>query len=363
MTMINKPQPVAVMCFSSGTGGMERSAVRLAKFLSTITTVVLFCKKDSFTEKLYHEEDVDFACEAISFISRKFSPSMLFGVKKAVKKHQLKNVIFFGASELKTLHFSFLYLDINMIVWHGTTKSRPKRDFIHNLVYSNVNYHVALSEHLIRNVKEIVPLTPDVAYRVIRPSFDFEVKTRQGSFSDESETAILHVGRVAYGKGQLDAVRACDSLSSNARPFRLRLVGSADSSDYIDKVKGAIKHSAIDQFVSLEGYVENVNTYLEDTDILLFPSSGEGMPNAFIEALHYDIVCIAYSNTVFPEFIEMGFHVHLVKNQDVEALSAKLAQVISDLAEEKRLSKGNMALAKGYFSVGRELDEWREVLV
>ncbi len=116
--MKKTPQPVAVMCFSSGNGGMERSAVRLAKFLSTITTVVLFCKKDSFTERLYHEEDVDFACEAINFCSRKFSPSMLFGVRRAVKKHQLKNVIFFGASELKTLHFSFLSLDINLIVWN-----------------------------------------------------------------------------------------------------------------------------------------------------------------------------------------------------------------------------------------------------
>ena len=134
--MNNVSQPVAVMCFSSGAGGMERSAVRLAMFLSTITTVVLFCKKDSFTERLYYEENRSFSCEAIDFISRKFSPAMLFGVKSAVKKHDVKNVIFFGASELKTLYFSFRPFDINLIVWHGTTKSRPKRDFLHNLVYS-----------------------------------------------------------------------------------------------------------------------------------------------------------------------------------------------------------------------------------
>lgn len=361
--MKKTPQPVAVMCFSSGTGGMERSAVRLAKFLSTITTVVLFCKKDSFTEKLYKEEDVDFACEAINFCSRKFSPSMLFGVRRAVKKHQLKNVIFFGASELKTLHFSFLSLDINLIVWHGTTKSHPKRDYLHNLVYSDVNCHVALSEHLIRNVKEIVPVTPAMKYRVIRPSFDFEVMTREQGIEENKRISILHVGRVAYGKGQLDAVLACDSLKSSDLSFCLKMVGSADSSNYINEVKQAIENSSIKESVSLEGYVESVNTYLEKTDILLFPSSGEGMPNAFIEALHYDIVCIAYANTVFPEFLEMGFHVHLVKDSDIDALSTKLNQVVSDLEKEKQLSKHNMVLAKGYFSVDRELDEWREVLV
>jgi len=360
--MKKTPQTVAVMCFSSGTGGMERSAVRLAKFLSTITTVVLFCKKDSFTENLYHEEGDDYACEPIDFISRKFSPSMLFGVRAAVKQHAIKNVIFFGASELKTLYFSLRSSDINMIVWHGTTKSKPKRDFLHRLVYSDVNYHVALSNHLIRNVKEIVPLTPGAAYKVIRPSFDFEVKTRR-SEDKNAEISILHVGRVAYGKGQLDAVLACDALYQQGVAFKLSMVGSADNSNYINEVMAAIESSDIKESVSLEGYVASVNSYLEKADILLFPSSGEGMPNAFIEALHYDIVCIAYSNTVFPEFIDMGFHVHLVADGDVGALASTLTQVVSNLDEEKRLSQANMALAKTYFSVERELDEWREVLV
>jgi hypothetical protein len=128
-------QTVAVMCFSSGTGGMERSAVRLARFLSSITNVVLVCKKASFVERLYREEQADYACEAIPFLSRTFSPSMLFGARSVITRHDVKNVIFFGASELKTLHFSFLGKKLNLVVWHGTTKSRPKRDFIHNLIY------------------------------------------------------------------------------------------------------------------------------------------------------------------------------------------------------------------------------------
>ena len=351
------------MCFSSGNGGMERSAVRLARFLSTITTVVLVCKKGSFVEQLYHEEQADYVCEAIDFFSRKFSLSMLFGARSVVDRHDIKNVIFFGASELKTLHFSFINKDLNLIVWHGTTKSHPKRDFFHNLVYSSVNFHVALSEHLIRNVKNIVPETPDVKYRVIRPSFDFDVNTKNKKVSDNDEISIVHVGRVAYGKGQVDAVLACSALNKRDVAFKLKLVGSADSSDYIDKVEQAITGSHMEGSVSIEGYVESVNAYLEQADILLFPSSGEGMPNAFIEALHYNIVCIAYDNTVFPEFLDMGFHVHLVKDSDIAALTDKLVQVVSDLDNEKLKSAKNMALSKDYFDVGRELSEWKEVLV
>ena len=362
MILNSAPQTVAVMCFSSGTGGMERSAVRLARFLSTIVTVVLVCKKGSFVENLYHEEGSDYACETINFISRKFSPSMLFGVRSVIDRHVVKNVIFFGASELKTLHFSFLRKKLNLIVWHGTTKSRPKRDFFHNLVYSDVDHHVALSKHLINNVKTIVPETPGVSYNVIRPSFDFDVISNEKKH-DNNEINIVHVGRVAYGKGQVDAVLACSALKKEGVDFRLSLVGSADESKYINEVESAIKSSEMEEYVSLEGYVESVNTYLEQADILLFPSSGEGMPNAFIEALHYDIVCISYDNTVFPEFLDMGFHVHLVNDSDIDKLSSELVQVVSDLDREKQMSKNNMALAKSYFSVDRELNEWREVLV
>lgn len=356
------PQTVAVMCFSSGTGGMERSAVRLARFLSSIATVVLVCKKGSFVEKLYREENSDYACEPIAFLSRTFSPAMLFGVRSVITKHDVKNVIFFGASELKTLHFSFIGKELNLTVWHGTTKSRPKRDFIHNLIYSDVNYHVALSEHLIRNVKTIVPETPAVKYKVIRPSFDFEVNIKD-SRVDNDVISIVHVGRVAYGKGQVDAVLACGALKTKDVRFNLTLVGTADGSNYIDEVQEAVNKTAIEENVAITGYVESVNTYLEQADILLFPSSGEGMPNAFIEALHYDIVCIAYDNTVFPEFIDMGFYIHLVENADIEKLSDKLLQVVSDLDYEKLKTKNNMGLAKSYFTVGRELSEWQEVLV
>ncbi len=350
----------AIICFSSGTGGMERSAVRLAGFLSAITRVVLICKKGAFVERLYHQQARRFPCESIHFHSRTFSFSMLGGTRRLVEKHAIDNVIFFGASELKTLYFAFRRFDLNLIVWHGTTKSHPKRDFLHNRIYSGVNYHVALSRHLIENVKTIVPLTKGVEYRVIRPSFDFPVNDER---KPSSETlSILHVGRIADGKGQLDAVLACRLLRQAQVDFRLDLVGTPEGDDYIEKVEAAIEQSPVGDRIRLTGYVDSVNDYLEKADILLFPSRGEGMPNAFIEALHYNIVCIAYDNTVFPEFLTMGFHVRLVEDGNVDALSACLLDVVEHLSAEKQAASKNAALARQAFSVDRELAEWRQIL-
>jgi glycosyltransferase involved in cell wall biosynthesis len=361
--MVDLTKPVAVMCFSGGAGGMERSAVRLARFLSSITTVVLVCKRDSFTENLYKEEGGHYSCESISFFSRVFSPAMMLRARAIVTSYGIDNVIFFGASELKTLYFAFLGKRVNLIVWHGTTKSKPKRDILHRLVYSRVNHHVALSEHLLRNVKQIVPESKNVTYRVIRPSFDIKVSNIKKVSIKESVIRIIHLGRIARGKGQVDAVLACKYLHDEGIKFNLKLIGSPDGSDYINDVNKEISRNGLDEFVNIAGYVNDVTPYLEAADILLFPSRGEGMPNAFIEALHYDMVCIAYDNTVFPEFIEMGFHVFLANDGDIADLSNKLLYVANNIELEKIKSINNVHLSRNYFQVGRELSQWLDILV
>lgn len=356
-------KPVAVMCFSSGTGGMERSAVRLAETLSKVSEVTLFCKQDSFTEKLYNDGEYSFKCEPIKFTSRVLSFSMLFSVRSAIDKYGIGNVIFLGASELKTLYFSFLGKDLNVAVWHGTTKSRPKRDFIHNLVYSCVNHHVAISEHLGRNVKEIVPIKKTVNHKVIRPSFDFDSdQLVRKKDTDKKTINIVHVGRVAYGKGQIDAVLACRSLFEKGVKFQLDIIGGPDGSGYLKELEKTVRETPYKENVSIAGFVEDVGEFLREADIFLFPSFGEGMPNAFIEALHYDIVCIAYHNTVFPEFLDMGFYVHIVKNNDISALAEELNKVAADIKNECVKAKKNVELSKKYFSIEREIDEWLDIL-
>ena len=361
--MPEKIKPVAVMCFSSGTGGMERSAVRLAGFLASLTDVVLVCKRGSFTETLCTSERAGYKCETVKFASRTFSPAMLVRVRAIMARHDIGNVIFFGASELKTLHFAFLGYEPNLVVWHGTTKSRPKHDFIHRLVYSHVNCHVAISRHLENNVKKIVPPTQNVEFRVVYPSF--RIETGGNALERDVHSGplrLVHIGRVAAGKGQIDAVHACSSLHAAGIDFQLDLVGAVGDDAYSRELKALVGASECMQHINLAGFVEDPRVFLEQADIFLFPSFGEGMPNAFIEALHYGVPCLAYANTVFPEFINMGFHVVLAADRDQSDLANKLLGMAEQIEDEKRASGANAKLAREYFNVERELADWKAIL-
>lgn len=369
MTMSRDEQKtVAVMCFSSGSGGMELDAIKLASRLSGISDVTLLCKSGSFIQQQYEQGSQQgrhhFSCQPIRFSSRVFSLSMLFAVRAFLREKPVDNVIFFGASELKTLYFAFLGSDINLIIRHGTTKSRAKTDWFHRMVYSRVDHHVALSHHLIENVKQIIPSNGRADYRVIYSSFDLHQHQQQKpAEAHEQALKIVHVGRVVSGKGQIDAVMACALLKQNSISFRLDLLGGLEDTQYSGRLQEAIIDHGLEDEVSLHGHVTDVSRYLQEADIFLFPSSGEGMPNAFIEAMFFNDVCIAYDNTVFPEFRRMGFHIHLVDDGDVGALRDTLLEVTSNLGLEKERSGVNTALAERYFRPETELEQWHGVLI
>lgn len=357
-----KRKSVAVFCFSSGCGGMEHDAVKLAVKLSKCADVVLLCKKNSFMESLYNDGRYSFPCVPVAFSSRIFSLSMLFRVRAFLREYAPANVIFFGASELKTLYFSFLGFDINLLVRHGTTKSRAKTDWFHRLIYSRVNCHIALSRHLLANVKNIVPPSRIADYRIIYPSFDMRPH-HSGCDADDRVIRIVHVGRVADGKGQIDAVYACRQLSAKAIEFNFDILGGLEDSSYADALVDEVRASKLEHQVHMHGHVTNVDDYLRAADIFLFPSAGEGMPNAFIEAMYYNTVCLTYDNTVFPEFLEMGFYLHIVDNGDRDALAKKLVDVAENLKLEKDKSGINALLVERYFRLERELADWDSVLL
>ena len=352
------------MCFSSGSGGMEMDAIKLARLLCKDMEVVLLCKEGEFIHHSHQGVNIDYSLEPVAFSSRIFSLSMLLRVRSLIKQYSFDNVIFFGASELKTLYFSFFGFNLNLLIRHGTTKSKAKTDWFHRLIYSRVSYHIVLSKHLLNNVKYIVPDTDNVSYKIIHPSYEItSVKEPLAEPESKDKLFITHTGRVAPGKGQLDAVRACKRLYNKGVNFQFDILGGFEGDEYVKALNAEIGTDDFSSRIRVRGHVTNVTEYLQATDIFLFPSSGEGMANAFIEAMHYAAVCIVYDNTVFPEFIEMGFYLHLVKDGDVDALSQALIDVALDIDNEKQRSKVNIELTRYYFQVERELSDWQGILI
>ena len=81
-----------------------------------------------------------------------------------------------------------------------------------------------------------------------------------------------------------------------------------------------------------------------------------------IEAMSFNLVCISYNNTTFPYFKNMGFHMHMANNKDVNNLSKRLLFIALNLKKEKEKSKKNRALVGKLFSLEQEVNDYLEIL-
>ena len=101
--------PTAIICLSPNSGGMELDAIKLAKKLSPYMHITIIAKENHFIAN----SNADYVgCNGIELETIPFifslSPSIIFRVRRIIQEKGIKNIIFFGASELKSLYFSFL---------------------------------------------------------------------------------------------------------------------------------------------------------------------------------------------------------------------------------------------------------------
>lgn len=351
-------QPIAIICLSPYNGGMELDAIKTAKHLSMLSNITLIVKQDSFLEQKAKElqNDDHIQIKTINF-KKSISPSIIFKAREIIKKNDIKNVIFFGASELKSLYFSFLGLDINLCVRHGTTKSTPKKDPFHKLIYSRVNCHIANSKHILNNVRHIIPYGKNTHDIVIYPSFEF----KEPKHIPHKKLTLLHVGRIAEGKGQIDAIQACEILVQHGIDFQLNLVGAFDE-DYRETFENLLNKCPYKNKINLVGFTDNVEKFYNEADLFLFPSHGEGLSNAFIEALAHNLICICYNNTSFPELQELGFEFFMIKDKDIFQLQKTLFESSQNLQTYKKKYKENQTLASAIFSKSNELKTYQKIL-
>jgi len=337
---------------------MEIDSIKMAKKLEPYCKTVLIAKKDHFIANEMKASQTT-QLETIAFKSN-LGFSLIYNLRRIIQKHNIKNVIFFGASELKSMYFAFLGLDINLIIRHGTTKSRPKKDWFHRLIYLNVNYHVAICEHLAKNVKYIIPFGKNTQLVTIYSSLP-KIDLVQKKTHSHNPIKLLHIGRIANAKGQKDAILACQILVDNNIDFELNLVGGFHE-PYKEEFLNFLEHCSYKDKITLVGHTDKVSDFLNESDIFIFPSHGEGLSNAFLEALAHNLICISYNNTSFPELEALGFYFHMVENKNIQKLQSALLAICKEPKHEFTLHQNNNNQVTTIFSLSNEMENYQKIL-
>ncbi len=350
--------PTLVCCFSTNQGGMELMSFELSNLLAPLGDVALVCRAESFIHKKYANYQV--SCPVIGIPFRgNFSFKLIKELKKIISDRKIKNVIFLGASELKSLYFACQNRDINFVNFHGTTKTHSKKDILHRILYRIVNTHVTVSDHIQKNVRKIIPVYNHTNIKTIytpKEGAGQPVEKPQGPFQ------CLLTGRVAGGKGHMDAIEACEYAFQMGVDLELNFLGNIEDQTLYQALLKRLSVSPIKDRCHFLGHQSQVASYYQKAHFLIFPSSGEGLPAVLLEAFQYGVLPVTYDNTVFPEFLKMGFQFPQVTDQSVEDLKLIFLNALMNYKDWKNSIEENYRLSFKLFSKQKIREDYASIL-
>jgi glycosyltransferase involved in cell wall biosynthesis len=350
-----------VICLSRVNGGMELASVKLARLLSEDVEVEFIGRSGSFIlERPEHFQGYNIRVHEVAFRSN-LSVKLIRSIRKILIEREIKNIIFLGASEMKSLYFATLGLDVNFIIRQGSKKTTPKKDFFHKLFYSNVNHFVGNCEFMKQNILDILPIPTKANVSRIYASLQLPTEVEYKKYN--GHVSIVSVGRVHPGKGQIDVIKACSILHENSIAFDVKFLGDIQDKEYFQQMNKFMESLPYKDSIEFVGYTANIKKYLQESDVFILPSLGEGMSNAIIEALGYGLIPIIYNDTSSPEFVSLGFHLYLTDANTVASLKKDLLYVAQNLEAQKQKAQHNHQRALDVFSPAREKEEYIQLLV
>ena len=353
MTEINvdemKFPKTAVVCLSPNHGGMEISARVLASRLSQWSEGCVFVvRRGSWLERIARDMSLQHIAISMKY---HFSITGIFQIRKALRDHRVRLMIYVGSSEMRTLRFSVNKKIDRFVVRHGTPKSNKKTDLAHRFLWSRVTHHWAVSEYIRLNVCELFP---------VQESSSFVNYGGQGEKLDElpfplpltsssEKLCIGQVARVEYIKGQFDSLEALRRIRESGIDAEIVFYGDGRN---MEDLKSRVQEKNLLEHVTLAGQIRKPYMRLGQHHMFLYPSYSEGFGNSFTEAISSGIHCLCYNNSCFPEYRFLGFRYNMVPNGDIDAL----VQRIKEIWESKESQPlGNRDLARDIFSDQAEI--------
>jgi glycosyltransferase involved in cell wall biosynthesis len=101
------------------------------------------------------------------------------------------------------------------------------------------------------------------------------------------------------------------------------------------------------------GQQENVQDYLEASDVFVLPSRMEGLCNALMEAMAVELACVASAIGGNVDLIADGDSGLLFASEDVGQLAAALVRLLSDGTERRRLGRRAREVIEARYALDR----------
>lgn len=160
---------------------------------------------------------------------------------------------------------------------------------------------------------------------------------------------LLYVGYLDRQKGLYELLDTFSQLKDNSR---VKLVLCGDGSQREGLKKYAVEKDINDSII-MAGTVapEQMNKWMQASDVFVLPSHSEGMPNVVMEAMSCGVPVVATKVGGLPDAVGDSEGAILVEPKDVKNLCYAIDRIISNYDLRIQMGKAARRLAKEKFGV------------
>ena len=181
---------------------------------------------------------------------------------------------------------------------------------------------------------------------------------------DDSHKVITAVGSVVPRKGSDFLLEAWSRFAYRVPEAHLYFVGPVfdanhpDLGDFQRRIEGLVAASGASDRVHFVGFIENVEEYLRASDVFVFPSMREGLPNVVLEAMASGLPVVMTPFFGQSEDLGQPGQQYLLVERNPEALATVIAELFEEEGLRATLGQRARRWVEANMDVERSLDRY-----
>lgn len=245
----------------------------------------------------------------------------------------------------RKLAYRALYSQLDCII----VQSTAMRDLLLNLGWSGKRMEIIPNGV---NLQRFRPATDNDEKKALRASLGIGDKVK----------IIMTVGSVIQSKGCDLLFEAWIKLAHHFPETHLVIVGPLFDMNHPKhggfrrKIDDMVATSRMTDRVHFTGYVQEVEDYLRASDIFVFPSLKEAMPNVVLEAMASGIPVILTPIIGLPEEFGKAGQEYLLVKRNPEDLAAVISELLQNADLSKKLGRQGRNWVEKTMDMERSLD-------
>jgi glycosyltransferase involved in cell wall biosynthesis len=193
--------------------------------------------------------------------------------------------------------------------------------------------------------------TPELPIEVIPNAIELSVFTPPLHRNGDGPVNLLFVGRFNAFKNVEMLIEAVGYLKAQGvENFELQLVGDGERRPQIERL---VSEKGLTKQVRLKGWVADRQAIVEQyrrADLFVTATTWEGMPNTVLEGMACGLPVVATRASGLEELVRDGVNGYLVNINDATTMADRLAALINNPYERKRMSKESRKIAEQEFA-------------